>query len=238
MLYGKSSSLKFPDHPVAIRTWIARGDAFSKQGRPAEAVKAYEKAGAKLTPAATQNLETARKLLLAASGPDALLDSAGESLTASNLVGAINLYLAWLQKYPTGTRIAEAKTKLGWCYSLQNTPASLKSAEDLWQVVIQKGPANDAWVGESQLSMIRLLAGPKGKWEEAVKVSEVVAKNFPKSARGEQALFTRAWLYWAHEKWKLSRSAFDDYLRAYPEAIEHPPIKDYIRDCDEGLKKL
>ena len=187
---------------------------------------------------AKQNLETARKLLLGASGPDALLESAGESLTANNVATAINLYVAWLQKYPTGTRTAEAKTKLGWCYSLQNTPAGLKNAQELWQGVIQKGPVNDPWVGESQMSMIRLLAGPKGKWDEAVEVCQVVAKNFPKSARGGQALFSRAWLYWAHEKWKLSRSAFDDYLRVYPEAIEPQPIKDYIRDCEEGLKKL
>jgi tetratricopeptide (TPR) repeat protein len=226
---------QFPDHPVAVKIWIARGDAFSKQGRPAEAVKAYEKAGAKLSPVAKQKLETARKLLLASAGPDASLDIAAESLTASDTTTAITLYLAWLQKNPNATRTSEAKTKLGWCYSLQNTPESLKKAEDLWQAVIQKGPANDPWAGDSQWSMIQLLAGPKGKWEDAVKLCEVVAKNFPKSARAEQALFTRAWLYWAHQRWHLGRAAFEDYLRAYPEAIEHPPVKTYIRDCDEGI---
>ncbi len=229
---------QFPDHPIAVRIWIARGDAFFKQGRPAEAVKAYEKAGAKLTPDAKQKLETARKLVLGSAGPDSLLAAAGESLTASDTVGAITLYVAWLQKYSNTARAGEAKTKLGWCYSLQNTPESLKKAEDLWQSVIQKGPANDPWVGESQWNLIQLLAGPKAKWEDATKLCEVVARNFPKSARGEQALFTKAWLYWAHQRWTLSRPAFDEYLRAYPEAIEHPPIKAYLRDCEEGLNAL
>ncbi len=225
-----------PDSPVTLKIWIPIADDLYQSQKFAEAAGIYEKLEKKLPPEARQKLETARSLKLAAVNPEALIESAAKMLAANNIGTAINLYAAYLQKSPTSTRGGEVKTKLGWCYSLQNTPESLKKAEDLWLAVIQKGPANDQWVGESQWDMIRLLSGPKGKWEEAVKICEVVGRNFPNSARGEQALFVRAWIYWTQENWKLGRSAFDDYLRAYPEAINHPPVRKYIQDCDEGIR--
>lgn len=188
-----------PDSPVTLKIWTAIADELFKTEKFAEAADIYSKLEKKLPPDAKLKLEAARAFKLASVNPDALLDSAEKMFTDSNAQGAINLYTVYLQKSPASTRTGEVKTKLGWCYSLQNTPDDLKKAEDLWLAVIQKGPANDPWVGESQWNMIRLLSGPKGKWEEAVRVCEVVGKNFPNSERGEKALFTRAWLYWAQQ---------------------------------------
>lgn len=216
-----------PDSPVTMKIWMLIADDLYKSEKLAEAAEIYAKFEKKLSLDAKHKLETARSFKLASINPEALLDSADKMLTDSNTQSAINLYTVYLQKSPNSTRAGEVKTKLGWCYSLLNTPESLKQAEALWQAVILKGPANDQWVGESQWNMIQLLTGPKGKWEEAIKVCEVVGKNFPNSARGDQALFTRAWLYWTEKNWDKCRPAFDDYLRAYPEAINHPPIKKY-----------
>jgi TolA-binding protein len=227
---------RFPEHPITVRLWVARGDAFSKHGQYAEAVKAYEKVETKLAADAKQKLQAARALTMVSANPDALLDAASERLSANDSASAMNLYLAYLQKYPNAARMGEAKTKLGWCYYVSGSKEDLDRAAHLWQEVVNSRPATDEWAGESQWHMVQLLAGPRQKWEDAVRLCEKIAGAFPVgSFRHEQALYTRAWLLWTQKQWKTSLAAFQDLTKSYPQKAIHPPIVAYMQECERNL---
>jgi tetratricopeptide (TPR) repeat protein len=224
----------FPTHAATVRLWTKRGETLFAAKKYEAAVQAWESLGVQLTGVARQKLTVARVLAKANTDPRSLLEAANTSLERNEVALAVELYEVYLDRFPQAVDVRQAKTKLGWCYALEK---ELEKAERQWQSVIAGGPATDAWVGESQWNMIRLLAGPRGKAEDAVKLCQTVARNFPKQFRGQQALFTRAWLLLVHQKWVLARAAFDDLLREYPEVGQHPPVQDYIRECDEAISK-
>ena len=143
---------------------------------------------------------------------DALYASAQQDLKESQFTQAETKFANFAAKFPNDARVADALLQQGIC---EMKLGRKDDAVRAWNWLMQRHPASSQ-VADAMEQL-------------------VVARNFPNSARGEQALFTCAWLYWAHEKWKLGRPAFDDYLRAYPEAINHPPVRKYIQDCDEGL---
>jgi tetratricopeptide (TPR) repeat protein len=225
----------FPNHPVTIRLYTAEARARLAAKDYAGAAAWFQKVEAGLAPADREQFKFAQTMASPQRvDPKVLLTMANEQLTKNEVGQAIQFYEEYLQRFPDVAGANEAKTKLGWCYALQK---QMDKAERLWQSVIARGAAGDPWVGESQWNMIRLLAGPKNKWEDAAKLCETVAKNFPKQFRGQQAMFTRAWLYWAHGKWQPARAAFEDLVKAYPDVLQHPPIQEYIQQCDQHLAK-
>jgi TolA-binding protein len=226
----------FPTNAATVRLWSKRGDALFEAKKYDEAVKAWEAIEASLAPSARQQLAVARVLAKGKSDPRSLLEAANTSLERNEVALAIGLYQAYLERFPNGADIRQAKTQLGWCYYLREQDKDIDQAESLWKEVAQQGPANDEWVGESQWHLVQILAGARGKWEQAAALCETIAKNFPKgSFRHEQALFSRAWLFWAQREWQKSKTAFDALIAAYPEKTNHPPIVEYIEQCDKNL---
>jgi tetratricopeptide (TPR) repeat protein len=231
----KRLATDFPQHPVTTRLFVTEARARLAAKDYAGAAALFQQVEAGLSAAEREQFQFARSMASPSRvDPKMLLTMANEQLTKNEVGQAIQFYEEYLQRFPDAPGANEAKTKLGWCYALQE---QMDKAEQLWQSVIARGATGDPWVGESQWHMIRLLAGPKGKWEDAVKLCETVAKNFPKQFRGQQALFTRAWLYWAHGKWQPARAAFEDLVQAYPDVLQHPPIQEYIQQCDQNLTK-
>jgi len=225
----------FPAHPITVRLHTQQAQVRFLALDYAGAVASYQSVAKHLPVTEQEKLKFAQAMVAAKNAdPKSLVAQANQLLEQNEIPVAIQVYEEVLRRQPSLALTLEAKTKLGWCHAVQN---QFEKAEQLWQAVIREGPATDPWVGESQWHMIRLLAGPQRKWEAAAKLCETVAQNFPKQARGQQALFTRAWLYWAHQKWQPARAAFDDLLQAYPSVAQHPPIQNYIEQCENNLGK-
>ncbi|MBI4471365.1 MAG: tetratricopeptide repeat protein [Acidobacteria bacterium] len=224
----------FPNHPITINLFIREAQAKLAARDYAAAAALYQKVEAALGEEDREKFKFAQSMASASRiDPKLLLRAANQRLEKNDVAQAISFYQEYLSRFPDDQGANEAKTNLGWCHGLQDQN---DKAERLWQSVIKHGPANDPWVGESQWYMVRLLAGPKGKWEDAVKLCEVIVKNFPRgSLRHEQALFTKAWLFWAHKQWSPARAAFADLIAVYPEKANHPPIMEYVADCDKNL---
>lgn len=229
---------QFPDHPIAVNMWTARGGEAFKAGQYAEAVKAYEKVEPKLSPSDRQSLEVARHLLEGGTNPDGLLDAATARLKANDTEGAKGLYTAYVQKYPNAYRTAEAKTQLGWCYYVSGKNEDTNRAAQLWQEVIKAGPPTSNWVGQAQWHTVQYLSGPARKWKDAAALCVQISKTFPPgSFRHEQALYSRAWLFWVKKQWPEALTAFQELIKAYPEKAGHPPIVYYLEDCHKHVGK-
>ena len=110
-----------------------------------------------------------------------------------------------------------------------------EKAESLWKGVIQNAPKKSKWAGMSRWNLIVLNAGPYNKIDQAIELCDTQAREYPGEFYEEQALFTKAWLCWAHKKWPEAKKGFDALLKAYPEKADHPPIRQYIQDCEKGL---
>ncbi len=196
-----------------------------------------------LDEAGLSKLSVARGLSSAGSDPLKLLEAANRQMETNQVEAATMLYQLYLQDNPKGAGVGEAKCRLGWCLYTNKKVKDKKTdkktdydqAEKLWKEVIAQGPMKDRWVGESQWHIVQLLAGPRYKWEEAVKLCDVIAKTFPGEFRQEQALFSKAWLFCAHKQWVASRAAFVELIKAFPEKAKHPPIIEYIERCDKNL---
>lgn len=85
----------------------------------------------------------------------------------------------------------------------------------------------------SRWHLVVLNAGTYKKIDQAIELCDIQAKEFPGEFYEEQALFSKAWLYWAQQKWDEAQPAFNELLKRYPEKAEHPAIMKYIRDCHD-----
>lgn len=225
----------FPDHELTVRLHVQAAEAKLKESDYAGARALYEKVRTNLSPEDQKNLDLA---VIMSSGvardPKQLLDYANRSFEGNNVDQAIKLYHILLKECSGSPLTAEAKTKLGWCHYLQQEYAE---AEPLWQDVIEKGTIKDKWVGESRWHLIQLLTGPRNKPDKAIELCDVQAREFAGAFRGQQAVFIKAWIYWTMKDWAKAHPAFMDLVSAYPETAQHKPIQDYIRDCEEGIRK-
>lgn len=225
---------EFPDNPVTVKLHVQAAERCMKESNYAEALVYYRAVEGKLT----DNDQKNKDLALAMTSqekqtPQQLLAAANESFEKDNVEQAIKLYQTFLKQNPESPLALEAKTKLGWSYYVQG---KWQEAENHWRDVIKKGSPKNEWVGQSRWHMIQLLAGPAGKPEKAIEMCEIQAKEFPNSARGERALFSRAWLHWTRKEWAKAKAAFDDLIAAYPDNANDPPIQTYVRECDEGIR--
>jgi len=232
----KRALAEFPDDPITVRLHVQAAEERLKVPDYAGALGFYRTVGAdKLTENDKKNLALAVTMTTkGAQNSRGLLEAANESLENNNPAQAIRLYETILKKESAGAMAAQARTKLGWCYYLGER---LADAEKLWKEVIRQGTPRDEWVGASRWHLITLMAGPYHKLEEARALCLVQAKDFSGDFRGEQALYTRAWLYWTQKQWAEGKGAFEDFIRAYPEKAVEPAIQEYIRDCENGLLK-
>ena len=58
-----------------------------------------------------------------------------------------------------------------------------------------------------------------------------------KDSQFEQALYSRAWLYWAKAEWRDALAGFESLIAAFPEKAQHPPIQYYIDECRKNLEE-
>ena len=225
----------FPDDPITVQVVVKSAHARLEVSDYAGAKALYEKVLTKLSDEDLKNLELAVMMSSKDSmNPRQMLNYANRTLEKDNVEQAIKLYKTFLKECSGSPLTAEAMTRLGWCYYLQE---KYHKAEALWNEVIKKGSGRDKWVGQSRWHMIQLLAGPAGKPNKAIEFCEIQAKAFPDDPHGERALFSRAWLYWTQKKWVKARAAFDDLFAAYPENAIDPPVQVYVHECEEGIRK-
>ncbi len=224
----------FPDSPVTVRVFVKLAQRRLEASDYARAKTLYESMRTKLSPEDQKNLELAVTMSSQGSWkPKQLLDYANKSLEEDNVKLALKLYRTFQRDFPKSSLVGEVRTKLGWCYYINR---EYGKAEKLWKTVISKRGVKDDWVAKSRWHMIMLNAGPYGKVDEAIKLCEIQAKEFRGEFYEEQALFSRAWLYWTQKKWVKAKSAFDDLIKAYPAKAEHAPIQEYISDCEKGIR--
>ena len=121
---------------------------------------------------------------------------------------------------------------LGWCCYLKR---DYDKAEKLCKEVIEAGPPTSHWVGKSRWFLIVLAVGPRGNDSRAIELCDVQARVFDGDRLAEQAMFTKAWLYWTQKEWAKGKKAFAELLARYPERGTHPPVRRYISDCEAGM---
>jgi len=134
-------------------------------------------------------------------------------------------------------RITEARTRLGWSMYCSGDKEQIERAVVLWKNVARSThPQDKEWVDESQWHIVQYLAGPANKWRDAIAQCDRIAKSNPAgSFRLEQALYSKAWLYWAKNEWKQALAGFEDLIAAFPEKAQHPPIQHYMEECRNNL---
>ena len=223
----------FPTNQVTVRLFSAEAQKLIASGRFAEAAALYGKVESCLSEEDRKNLDMARALGdPARKSSDGILGYANQCLESDHVDQAIHVYEAFLKQPGIGSDAWEAKTRLGWCLYLKT---EYDKAESLWKNVVQNAPKKSKWTGMSRWNLIVLNAGPYNKIDQAIELCEAQAREYPGEFYEEQALFTKAWLCWAHKKWPEAKKGFDALLKAYPEKADHPPIRQYIQDCEKGL---
>ena len=225
----------FPDDPVTVRLHTQAAEERLKKSDYSGALTYYRAVESNLNENDRKNMKLAETVTgRGPKPPDEILAAAHESFEKDNVEQAIGLYKFFLKQYPGSPLCLEARTRLGWSYYTQG---KWEKSEALWREVIKQGSARDEWVGRSRWHIIQLLAGPAGKPDQALELCEIQAKAFPNDPQGERALFTRAWLYWTKKNWVKGKAAFDDLIAAYPGNALDPPVQEYMRDCETGMRK-
>ena len=231
---------KYPDSSYALNIISARGQAALQAARYAEAVTIYEKIPAsKLNAKYRGELAVARAFLDMAKNPEALLEAGEKQLLASDPATAKVLYSTYIEKFPHRPRVVEARTRLGWSLYVTGKKEDIERAVALWKpIAASTRPQDKEWVEESQWHLVQYLAGPADKWREAIAQCERIAKSSAAgSFRLEQALYSKAWLYWAKQEWKPALAGFDALIAAFPEKASHPPILHYMEECRKNMKE-
>ena len=229
----------FPTDPATLRLSVHRGEMLSKSGDYKEASRVLAAVEPQLDPTQKQALAMARALTASSSDPQKLLEIARGKMTAGDTQMAGDLYSKYLQSQPTKTGASEAMTNLGWCLYVTGTAQNLDKAERLWQQVVNGNPVTDEWGGESRWHLVQLLAGPRGRWQDAVKACENIVQSAPAGTyRHEQALYTSAWLLWVNKQWPQALTEFQNLVQVYPAKAVHPPIVAYIADCKKQIEAV
>ncbi len=222
----------FPENPITIRELRLFARQCLIKGDYVQALAIYERFEKSFSAEDRQSMELAHAMAESGTDGSAMVKSANDRLERNEPELAARLYGEALKLTLRDNEKLEAMTKLGWCLYLQDKH---KEAESLWQQAIKEGPKGNEWVGQSRWHMIQLLAGPRKQEKKAIELCDVQAAEFSGSFRGRQAAFTKAWLLWLARDWEKAKKAFDELALGYPEVMEHEPIRDYIRDCEQGL---
>ncbi len=224
----------FPENAITVREHASSGRARLEAGDYAGAAGLYGKVAAHLKGDDLLNYDLAKELSAPDSSVTAILVSADAHFAADSVPLAALLYEESLKRNPGLNDKHEAMTKLGWCFYIEKDFAK---AEGLWKQVVKSASPSDEWRGRSRWHLIQLMAGYRDKPEQAVELCDAQAKEFAGAFRGEQALLTKAWLYWTKKDWGKASKAFSELTAAYPLTLHHEPIRNYIRDCEEGMGK-
>jgi tetratricopeptide (TPR) repeat protein len=231
----KQLTQTFPTNPAAYRFVLAQADAFLTKKQYAEAARVLTSLGESLKPLDKERLHFAQILASGLKDVEFLSKQAGRSFETDDVGTAIRLYETALEAFPTSTRTYELKTKLGWCLFTRGAVKDHEKAESLWRQVASL-KSRDEWVGEARWHLVQLLSGPKHKWPEAAEMCSEIAKDFAGTVRQEQALYTRAWLFWSAHDYAKAVPAFQDLVTAFPETAKHPPILYYISDSEQKVR--
>jgi len=151
---------------------------------------------------------------------------ANRALDQNNVALAKPLFEQLAKSQTSAAYLPQIETKLGWCHYLKGGEPGLAEAERLWQGVIRRTRPSDPWHAESKWHLVQIAAGPQHNWQKAVSLCEEIINEQPKgSIPHEQAMLARAWLLTVQQQGKAAVAAFDAMAAAYPEKIQHPPIK-------------
>ena len=121
---------------------------------------------ASLPPESARRLEVAETLHAGDGDPARLLALANRALNEDKLSLARPVFERLASSQSAGRFLPEIKTKLGWCYYLDQSEKNNKAAEALWQDVIRETRPTDPWYAESRWHLVQLEAGPKDNWEK------------------------------------------------------------------------
>ena len=248
--YRRQLVEQFPESPSTVAVIGAEADRLFADKKYADAAKAYAQIESSLDENRKRNLILSKTLIEAGSSPSKLLEAADTVFLSGGdeqkdiLQTARDLYLEALkgQNRLSKDELARLKTRLGWAY-YQGTPdwKDIDKAEALWREVIAQNPKDHEWAIESRWYLVYLLAGPKnmdkpGEWKNAVKMCEEIMDASPlEHFRREQAMFVRAWLYWAWKDYQTALPLYEEYGKAYPSSKKQPAIQNYIKQCREKI---
>ncbi len=223
----------FPENPITIRELRLFARQCLIKGDYVQALAIYERFEKQLSAEDRQNMNLAKAMAESGADGSAMVQSANARLEHNEPELAARLYGEAMKMNLRDDEKFEAMTKLGWCLYLQNRE---KESERLWKEVVALAPKGNEWVGQSRWHMIQLLAGPRKQEKKAIELCDVQAAEFARSFRGRQAAFTKAWLLWLAKDWEKAKKAFDELALGYPEVMEHEPIRNYMRDCEQGMQ--
>ncbi|NLE66156.1 MAG: tetratricopeptide repeat protein [Lentisphaerae bacterium] len=224
---------EFPADPIAVRLHVQAAEARMKASDYAGALAYYLAVESQLAAQDRKNMDLVEAMTgTGARSPRALLEAANENLGRNNVDQAIVIYQEILKQYAASPQAPEAKAMLGWCCYLKR---DYDKAEKLYKEVIEAGPPTSHWVGKSRWFLIVLAVGPRGNDSRAIELCDVQARVFDGDRLAEQAMFTKAWLYWTQKEWAKGKKAFAELLARYPERGTHPPVRRYISDCEAGM---
>lgn len=219
----------YPKSPEALPFFLAEADKYFEKKKYSDFIRLLKPLEASLRAQDKERLRFAGILATGVPDLDYLLTQASESADRSDYGTAIRLYETALEAFATSPRLNEVKNKLGWCLFTRAIAKDQDRAETLWRQV-SSAKAADEQSGEARWHLVQLYSGPKGKWREAADMCVPIAKDFAGTFRQEQALYTRAWLFWAGQDYAKAVVAFEDLIAAFPEKAKHPPIRYYLND--------
>ena len=217
---------RYPKSPTTAKVWTGMADGLFKQQKYPEALAIYQKLGPSLPPASAEMHAVARALTENKGDISKILAMAGSALDQNNLTLAHPLYEHLAKSAANTPALPQINTKLGWCFYLKGGEKDMVEAERLWRDVIKRTRPTDPWYAESKWHLVQFYAGPKNQWKEAVVLCEEIIREQQKgNFAHEQAMLARAWLLTVHGQGKEAVAAFDAMAVAYPDKIQHPPIK-------------
>ena len=228
----------YPESPTTASIWPAAADRLFLTGNFKEALEIYQQIESLLSAKSLKNLKSAKILATASGDPKKILKIAEISLNDGDLNLAKLLYGQLTRSARAKRRLAEINTKLGWCLFLQGGNRNFKKAGELWRDVIRENRPDDPWYAESKWNLVQMAADIENDLKKAISlcdsiVEEQAVGTFPH----EQALFTKAWLLTMQDQGQAAVSAFNEFAAAYPEKMQHPPIKQFMKLASESAEE-
>ena len=225
----------YPKSPTTASIWPKVADQLFQTGKFKEALEIYQQIETLLSRKSLENLNSSKILATASGDPTKILAIAENSLNKGDLKLAKLLYGQLTRSARAKRRLPEINTKLGWCLFLEGGKKNFKVAEGLWRDVIRETQPSDPWYAESKWNLVQMAADIENDLKKAISICDSIVEEqalgtFPH----EQALFTKAWLLTVQDQGQAAVSAFEELAAAYPEKMQHPPIKQYMKIASES----
>jgi TolA-binding protein len=224
-----------PDSPTTATVWLGIADTHFRDQEYRQAAELYQRFETALDARQRSRLAVAEVLAGSATDPAVVLEHVVDSLRNNRIDTAQALARAVQRQFPRHPAAAEAALREGQTLIARGDRESAEQARDLFASVFNHTAATDEVTELARWELIRVNAGPLADIAEALKWCEIAINT---STRGEfrhqQAMYSKAWLLWAHRRFEPALEAFEEFAAAYPEQGASAPIQAYIEDCRLG----